>query len=363
MAETKNYTIGRSRINKALLQGFRHTDSDRIHLDEGQAHILFFTKFNSMEKDSTWGRLHTELALEGRFAYIIRAFASNNRQGPEGLSWDDFLTDEQISAEEKKKFMERAGCKTVMNQWDIILYELIGQYLWISIEVIGSATGYIDHLRVFNPGDNFMQTFPDIYQETGSFFHRYMSVYSTLYNSLGDAIAHRDKWLDLQTAPPELLSIYAQWLGLDVRGEFLNLPILRRLLQETYRLNRMKGTREALSSVIRIVMGEEAIIVERNLLDSYIVKDESKLYNTLYGDGEQDVTVLIPCRAEGKLQVQLEFLLKQFKPMRSRLKLVCYTDCIRMDSYCYLDHNARLYQMPEGSLDSGKGLNASSLQN
>ena len=55
------------------------------------------------------------------------------------------------------------------------------------VEVMGEGVS-IGNIRVEAPGDNFMQTFPEVYREKNSFFHRYLSVYSSIYNDFQEKL-------------------------------------------------------------------------------------------------------------------------------------------------------------------------------
>ena len=138
---------------------------------------------------------------------------------------------------------------------------------------------------------------------------------------------------------------------LELEGDFLEKQTLRNLLKEVYHLNRMKGTKEALKRLIWLVLQEEPIIVERNLIGEIGNSEENILYNQLYGTSKHDITILINRNSDEKLQAQLLYLLKQFKPARSKVKLVFYRECRKMDSYCYLNKNAVLGRVSNGKMD------------
>lgn len=357
MAEKRYYTIGKSRMKRACVYGFEKTQDGGLVMTEGFRHLVFFSRLNSMEQDTAWGRFRMEADIPSECICIVRAFAMNEEYRSDGRKIDEYFGSGQVTPAEKKRFFENKGCGRAVNSRNLLLYRQKGQYLWICVEIIGKGEGGIGSIRMSCPGDNFMQTFPDIYREEGNFFHRYMSVFSSIYGDLQDKIDDAALYLDLDTAPKELLSMYAGWLGLDIQGVFLEDAVLRRLLKSAYRLNRIKGTSKAIRELIWILTGKQAIVVERSLLSDSITPQYRKIYDSLYGKGEQDVTVLINGRAEEKRKARLLFLLKQYKPVRARIKLVFYGDCSSMDSYCYMDCNARLLDIPSGVLDGGQFYN------
>lgn len=360
MAEPRNYTIGENRIGKGSLAGLVWK-KDRLTLTEEAHHALFLPAINSYEESSMWGRFRLKASLPASCILVLRAFARNAEEGAEEKveEIDEYLLSERVSPGEKLKFFENADCVKSVNCQNLLLYDLSGQYLWLCVEIIGAGEGELSDLYLESQGDNFMQTFPEIYQERGSFFHRYMSIFSSLYQELQDKIDHVEDWLNVEKAPRPLLHLFAGWLGLELEGEFLEEAVLRRLITEAYELNRIKGTRQAVIRLVELVLGEQAIVVERNLLDGQAEREEVKLYNRLYGTSKQDITVLINRESDEKLQAQLLYLLKQYKPVRSRMKLIFYRNCNSLDSYCFLDRNARLGYLTGGRMDENYAIDGS----
>lgn len=113
--------------------------------------------------------------------------------------------------------------------------------------------------------------------------------------------------------------------------------------------------------MIRVILGNEAFsetfIIERNRLEGYIPNDMQQTYQKLYGESAQDVTILVKIPENEKLQQQVMYLLRQFKPVRSRIRLVFCQRCSHLDSYCYLDYNAALAQKGLTSTDQGSRMN------
>ena len=348
----RNYTIGKNRIKKASMPGFCFQD-EKLLLTKGKKHGFFLPAINSYKSGSLWGILKICANLPEHCILVIRAFAMDieKQQEKQKEEIDKLLTDEAQTIEAKIAVFENAGCVKVIHSKNLLLYDLKGQYLWFCIEVIGEGNGEISSMYLENPGDNFMQTFPELYQERGSFFHRYMSIFSSIYGEMQNKIENVEQLLDFDTAPSDLLQLYAGWLGLELEGDFLEKQTSRNLLKEIYQLNRMKGTKEALKRLIWLVLKEEPIIVERNLIANIGNGEENVLYNRLYGSSKHDITILINRNSDEKLRAQLLYLVKQFKPARSRVKLVFYKECSKMDSYCYLNKNAVLGSVSNGKID------------
>ena len=136
-----------------------------------------------------------------------------------------------------------------------------------------------------------------------------------------------------------------------VQGEFLSEDSLRALIKEAYLLNKYKGTRKAIQRICEIILGEVPVIVEKNQVNEYIRTSEAAVADRLYGSSVHDVTLLIKGYVDEKKRAQLLYLLRQFKPVRSRIRIVFLQEMGILDSYSYLDMNARTFEQQIGTLD------------
>ncbi len=354
------YTIKKNRIERGCMSGLESKGRTAICKGKGSGDgYLFLRSLDSAVADSEWGRMHFDMQIEEEMVVYVYLAAMNENvfyRNDELVRIDDFLADPDEPLSIKKTFFERVSAKRFLNRNDILLYDLKGRYLYIAIEVTGIGEAVLDHLVVDLHGDNFMETFPEVYRERNSFFHRYLSVFSSIYNDFQNDIAALPQLLDLDTCPKELLPIYAGWLGIDVGNDFLGESKLRMLVKETYRLNRIKGTKKAISRIAEIVLGEPVKVLERNVMQNYIPSEEMHEFEKLYGKSIYDVTLLVNSYVSENLKSQLMFLLNQFKPIRSRIHVIFLKPDGMLDSHCYLDMNARVYSFSEGALDERQTL-------
>lgn len=354
MNYVKTYSIGKSMLAKAYLRGMELTcQGDLKILSSAENRYLFLGCLDGVKTDNSWGRWKGRFVLTENMAFVIWGFARNHKV-IEGIEIDTFLRKPEIMPEEKLALFRQAGAVSYVSQSDILMYDLSGRYLWLCVEILGEGEGFIRDMKMVLPGDNFMYAFPEIYQEWNGFFHRYLSVFSSIYNDFQERIDTVDQILDLDSAPEELLRLLAKWMGADAEVNFLSGRKLRTFVKEIHKLNKWKGTRKALQRVIEIVLDDQAVIVERNLLRAYGGSSEEKIYNCLYGEHEYCVTLLIRSQVEQSRRFQLYFLLQQFVPVRSSLNLVFLSQRSRLDTYSYLDVNARICQNESAVLDNGR---------
>jgi len=349
------YSVHRNRIQEGYHPGFvMREDETLTSLASEPVHYLYLKAIDASREDATWGRLSFEGRFEENMVCFVYVTAMNEAfffRENEPRKIEDFLCDAKESADIKKRFMEKVSAKRLVNREEILLYELKGRYLYLFIEVLGEGECTIKNLRIEQEGDNFMQTFPEVYRERNSFFHRFLSVFSTIYNEFDERIDALSGLLDIDSCPKELLPVYAGWMGVDVKEDFFTEEILRQLVSHIYELNRLKGTKAVLERLTEIILGEKALILEKNAMEEYIEAKELKNFERLYGSSTFDVTILTHQVLNETLKNQLMYVLNQYKPIRSNLYVVQLQKTGMLDAYSYLDMNARIPEKSKASLD------------
>lgn len=339
MANDIWYSIRNNRIKKSLVKGFTQGADGELILDENELeHSVFLHPLDGVEPGSEWGRLSCELLLAEQIVCYIYVIAFDNLDyyvdKDHGSLWD-YLKDPSENSYSKFKLLQQLGAKRFVNTKDGLLYELSGRYLFIALEMIGSGSASVGKMRVGVRGDVFMDTFPAVYHDRNSFFHRYISIFSSVYNDYSDQNEKLYEILDLDKCDASLLEMYGSWFGIDLKGGFLPEQTLRQIVKEAYQLNRMKGTKWALQRIVDILVGEDSVIVENRLQDGGIF----------------DVTVMINKKLSEDLRHQLMFLLDQFRPLRTRIRLLQMEKEAVMDGNSYLDMNAAIPKQKHVVLD------------
>jgi len=353
MAVGIQYTIRKNRYEKALSEGVEITENGFVCTPDTGIHYVILRALDSGREDCPWGRLVFNAEIKEEAVYYIYALSSNEKvvhtiNGD--IPIDEYLQNPEVEMMDKKAFFGRQKAVRYSNKSDVLLYSQKGRYIWIMVEILGETTMAVTDMRVQAPGDNFMRTFPLVYQHPGDFFHRYMSVFSTIYSDMQDKIDNSFELLDPDKAPKELLLKYVSWMGIDLQGGFLSEDILRTLVKEAFNLNKYKGTRRSVERICEIILGDKPLIVEQNHLQG-----EDK--NGLYGSSPYDVTLLVSGFVDEKTRAQLTYLLEQFKPIRSILHIVYLQDTGVLDRYSYMDMNAKVFEKGKATLDKHQLMN------
>lgn len=340
------FSIRKPQLEKALYRGMTLREDGVVVCSAKEGpHSCMLDVLDSGIEDCPWGRLHLKMTLPTDCACYLYA-AAGNEPGEK-----EYLMDPDISFAEKKRFLSEMHCLRFINRQDVLLYELEGRYLWIALEMIGGGAFFSD-MVVHVPGDSFMEVFPEIYREKNSFFHRYLSIYSSIYNDFQDALEHRADQLDIRKVPKPFLEIFLKWIGIDVDGGFLEEEFLRTLLREAPELIRYKGTAKCIRQICRLFVGEEPVILEKSLMLRYERSVKQEVYDSLYGESPYDVTLMLADAVDEHKKEQLLHLLEQFKPVRCRLHILFLENRGVLDTHTYLDRNAVVFSEEEGSLDA-----------
>lgn len=339
------FSIRKTQLEKALYSGMTLREDGAVvcSAKEGPFYCMLDSLDSGIE-DCPWGRLHFKMTLPADCACYLYTAASNE------LERKDYLMDPKIPFAEKKRCLSGMHCLRFINRQDVLLYELEGRYLWIAVEVTSGGAVFSD-VAVHVPGDSFMEVFPEIYREKNSFFHRYLSIFSSIYNDFQEALDHRADMLDVRKAPKHHLELFLKWIGIDVDGGFLEEEFLRTLLREAPELIRYKGTAKCIRQICRLFVGEDPVILEKSLMQRYARSVEQEVYDSLYGESPYDVTLMLKAAVDEHRKEQLLHLLEQFKPVRCRMYILFLENRGVLDTHTYLDRNAVVFSEEEGSMD------------
>ena len=293
---------------------------------------IFLPVVDSMEKNTMWGRLHLRIRLVGSGLCHVYVLSDNKKDEIGHL-----LGSEETPDEKKAEFFYAYGRKAGTNCENMLLYEMRGRFLWIYIELTCSEKAVVDDIFIENPGDEFLQMFPEVYREPGGFFQRYLSVMSTLYRDMQKSIDEGAGLLDEREADRRLIRLYMRWLGFDGARHGLTEQEERALLRDLYWLNRRKGTKAAVLKLCHIFTGGEPVLMFMNGRELFLAFEERP---GAFGE------ILSKAR-------KLSDILKRFLPAGTGVRIVCGKEPAGCDGHTCLDINGSIETMPEGALDKG----------
>ena len=355
-----SYSIKKNRLERAYVRGAAIEGEGTLRFEEeAPGYFVALRGIDSATDDAAWGRLYFDLEIPETMALYVYAVAVNQNslyEGSRQIPLDEYLRQEDWSDGIRRDFFHQDGALRFVGKSDILLYQLRGRYLYLGFELVGRGGGSISRIRVQRGSDTFYSAFPEVYHENDSFFHRLISVYSSMYNDFEDEIAGLPELLDPDTCPGDLLPIYASWLGIDISGDYLSEEVCRTLVKEAYALNRLKGTRACIERLLEIVLGEKVLVLEQNTIRAYQERGEM-LGTGLVQDSIYDVNILIRKSLTKNDRFQILYLLDQFKPLRSRIHLIPLKDSGLLDSNTYLDMNAQVSANAFALLDEEKEVN------
>lgn len=340
-----SFGISENRIKKSILKNMDFVDGAFIANPTGDdtEHLAYIYTIDSGVEDCGWGRLTFDMEKEESGSVVVMAFASNDRAYEEVVLQDEDMGSKLVLA-------EQLGAVKAVNNNDVLLYEIEGRYLWLYVGYYGEKAK-ISNLRISAPGDTFMRAFPEVYREKNSFFHRFISIFSSIYDDFQGEIDKRAELLDIDKAPVELLVVYGKWLGIDLSGGYLDESTMRSFMKEAGELLRKKGTVECVSRICEIIVSQKPQVVERALLAKKSMT-ASDNYDKLYGTTDYDVSLVFTKEIDEERRNVLQYILVQFIPARIRFRIVSLESSGVLDSYIYLDENAVTFENKAGGLDS-----------
>ena len=331
----KKYRVTAGRMAKGELVGFHYDASNHLLCikPDSEEHRVVPLRVDSGVAGCVWGRMIFDVCLTQESTFLINFYASD--------------IDEPVFSKASQ----------LVGVVDGLLYEQKGRYLYIWIEVFCATEGWIKQMTFWTPDDPFIKAFPEIYRDQGDFFHRYLSVFSSIYMDFQDDIDNLHSLVDLDKASDKLLPLIGSWIGIELSPEIFSAKVMREILREAAFLNKYKGTKDVIYRIAQLIVRMDCIIVERNSFNGAMAHKNLEVINRLYGTTIYDYTLLIPRSPDPLIRRQLLMLLSQFTPVRVKVNLVFLKNSSSLDGYTYLDINAKLPTPHQASLDNCALLN------
>ncbi len=176
----------------------------------------------------------------------------------------------------KSELLSDMAALSFVNPTAIPLHRLRGRYLWFAAEFFPESgnTITVESITVSYPYNSYMQALPEIFTklDNGSLADL-LAMFKLITDETDYEITHFGEELNPDTATGEELERLLSWQGIGVTAIWEE-SAMRKLLRESARLTRLKGTEEAISELFEILLGKAPVIVTDSADYSFSVKVE-----------------------------------------------------------------------------------------
>lgn len=323
----------------------------------------FFSRVLDSAKEGTiWHRMTGKIQENSHAAIRISFYTSDMLvfESTEGIfDLREMMRSKTLSVSEKKKRLAPFFRKELSFGQDILLHSLEGRYLWFLLEIYPQTeepVGLGEFMVSFG-AKSWTAYLPELYQKgmgSNSFLDRYLSIFQSLYDDMGEQIKDVVNNLDPKTADDISLEWLAEWL--DVEMPYIwNEKQLRFLLAHSMEFQEARGTKRGIELFVELYTGEKPFVIEWQEWALYREQKEyGKLLGQLYTDNPNSFTVLVreSCIPTNKEHQTLLRILEQIKPVQMEVNLIVLESYLFLDGYSYLGVNSVLGQYEEAVLGS-----------
>lgn len=318
----------------------------------GHTGVWISRSLDSKLLGTVWHKLKLQLKNADDTSWNVRYFASDSLEIslPHGIvQFDHYLADSSISMMEKLGELEGIWQHTLLDPEDALLHGAVGKYLWINLELIGTAqhSPVIEGMEIYFPHSSFIDELPAIYLRDAAskdFLSRYLSMFQSMLEETDLRIASAPRTLEPRQVAGDSLRWLCSWLGIEA-DDYWSEEQLKQLLLVAPKLYSQRGTRYAIETVVTIYTGHPPIILEYE--DIKPLKENAELgevVERLYAADPHAFNVLVKAEhVDTELKrVTLQHILDRFKPVFSICKLVILQPWVYMDLHSYLGMNTVL---------------------
>ncbi len=322
----------------------------------GENGVYISGPFDSLEFETVWHRLRLDIDVPQGAIYKLRIYASDdpkvlvpsrNSRGLDKIDLNEYIFSDKIDIHRKVDLFDDIGAKCYKNPKDVILYEFKGRYLWFCLEFISYEQKPIkvSSIKIEFPKVTFVDYLPEIYkapENNSEFLERFLGIFQSIYVDLEDKIDNTPLKYDVDYTTKDFLSWIGDWLSLKNTSVWSE-EQLRRLVKEAVKIYKMKGTKRAVSKIVKEYIGIEPIIVEQfDVKENMYYHKQKEVVEKLFGDNGYVFTVMIPQTYIKDTESYIELLrvINEVKPVDSICNLVVLSDQIYLDNHCYVGINS-----------------------
>lgn len=364
MKKQRNYFIlnKRSDYEKSAFENMDYDENGIwIPADSVKNRGVFLSRiFDSREPEMEWHRLVLKVTDASDAPYRVMIYTAEEavvKWKNEKVPISSLIGNTEISMEEKLKVLEPFCKKSMTGKSDILLHEVKGRYLWISLEVykqFGQSLKF-ENMTAYFPKKSWLSYLPELYEasDTEHFLDHYLSVFQSVYDDLNQSIEEIPYLLDVDTTKTKYLDALCQWIGVT-KSQMWPDEKKRVLLSEAVDLFKIRGTRAGIMKVLRLYLEDEVFLIEKHQWkQAHLTESRKRLYESLYGASSYTITVLVkeesvPSRKEYQTLLQV---IRSVKPAQADLNLVVLKPYLFLDGHSYLGVNSVLGKYRDASLD------------
>ncbi len=251
-----------------------------------------------------------------------------------------------------------------------------GQYLWFKITLSGNidSTAQIRVLNLYYPRYAYLEFLPALYRENllhADFLERFLSIFETFFAETDYLISHISRYMDVLGVPEDFLDWLGRWLSFELY-DALPPAKKRLLLQKAMQLYRMKGTREAVETLVEVIAGQRPFVVENIRVENSSCEQEESQLNwcvnqedtifrpsesvkvkceeeediilsrVLYGKDPFSVCVFLRDRVSEETYNVLKNMIDDFSPAHTSVSVSVLEPWFYLDGHTYLGVNTVL---------------------
>lgn len=318
----------------------------------GRPGIFLSRILDSREEGTVWHRMVMEAACGDNMAVYLKIYAADTITAA-GFGWEccqaSWLGEagsegkESADGAKMQAVLESFLCLEARNPEDILLHQVKGRYLWLVLVLHGNgeAGPAIRGMKLYFPRETWMRFLPEIYQgENGGFLERYLCIFQSIYDSLGEKIRGDAAYLDIKTANPELLLWLSGWLCAG-NSHLWKPENLKQYLEPGAMAYRNLGTPGALVKMVELYTGFTPCLKESgpgedpHLFHLYIMEE----------------AVASPRQYQALLRV-----IREGKPADMEVQVIALKSFVFLDQDTYLGINSVLNQYGQAVLDNGSSI-------
>lgn len=353
--------------NRGILENMVVKSGDLCFESRSKAGVgRFMTRiFDSGEREMNWHRLviRTEGCLDEDLRVTVYSCDRETvRLDGEETTIHNVFADTQLSLDQKLRIFAPMVTKRASGVSDILLHDVSGRYLWLLVEMYSpnDTAAKINDIMIYLPAESWIDKLPQIYRRSdrqSHFLERYLGIFQTFYEELDTEIADISNCFDPECAESDFLEMLSGWLNIkDTR--IWSEEQLRILLLKAVRLYRMRGTKEGLSELLELYLGEKPFIIEGFAVRQQTENKNEMALSAMYGSSPYTVTVLV--KPGHDLEIVRRLALEML-PASVELKLAELDPFIFLDNYAYLGVNSSLGNYRPAALDGRSQLSLSTL--